>query len=90
MSLRYCRIGLFFSRYIRLKAEKINLPPKVEPPLSGRQRDTKIYEMFKQATRTIILLLYVGDSSRKAREAFSVQKGRTIYPDVLNIREETF
>ena len=90
MSLRYCMIGLFFWRYIRLKGEKINFPPKLEPPLSGRQQDTKIYEMFKQATGTIILLVYVGDSSREAREAFSIQKGRTIYPDVLNIREETF
>ena len=29
-------------------------------------------------------------SIRKAREAFLVQKGRTIVPDGLNIREETF
>ena len=26
----------------------------------------------------------------KAREAFLIQKGRTIVPDGLNIREETF
>ena len=31
-----------------------------------------------------------GDSIRKAREAFLIQKGRTIDPDGLNIREETF
>ena len=30
------------------------------------------------------------DSIRKAREAFLIQKGRTIVPDGLNIREETF
>ena len=30
------------------------------------------------------------DSIRKAREAFLIQKGRTIYPDGLNIREETY
>ena len=30
------------------------------------------------------------DSIRKAREAFLTQKGRTINPDGLNIREETF
>ena len=30
------------------------------------------------------------DSIRKAREAFLIQKGRTINPDGLNIREETF
>ena len=29
------------------------------------------------------------DSIRKAREAFLIQKGRTIDPDGLNIREET-
>ena len=29
------------------------------------------------------------DSIRKAREAFLIQKGRTITPDDLNIREET-
>ena len=27
---------------------------------------------------------------RKAREAFLIQKGRTIDPDGLNIREETY
>ena len=41
--------------------------------------------MFKQATGTMILLVYVGDSSRKAREAFLIQKGRTISLDSLNI-----
>ena len=30
------------------------------------------------------------DSIRKAREAFSIQKGKTIDPDGLNIREETY
>ena len=30
------------------------------------------------------------DSIRKAREAFLIQKGRTMNPDGLNIREETF
>ena len=30
------------------------------------------------------------DSIRKAREAFSIQKGRTIDPNGLNIREETY
>ena len=30
------------------------------------------------------------DSIREAREAFSIQKGRTIDPDGLNIREETY
>ena len=30
------------------------------------------------------------DSIRKAREAFLIQKGRTIDPDGLNIREETY
>ena len=30
------------------------------------------------------------DFTRKAREAFLIQKGRTIYPDGLNIREETY
>ena len=30
------------------------------------------------------------DSNRKAREAFLIQKGRTIDPDGLNIREETY
>ena len=30
------------------------------------------------------------DSIRKAREAFLIQKGRTIEPDGLNIREETY
>ena len=30
------------------------------------------------------------DSIPKAREAFLIQKGRTINPDGLNIREETF
>ena len=30
------------------------------------------------------------DSIRKAREAFLIQKGRTINPDGMNIREETF
>ena len=34
----------------------------------------------------MILLVYVGDSSRKAREAFLIQKSRTIYPDGLNIQ----
>ena len=29
------------------------------------------------------------ESIRKAREAFLIQKGRTITPDGLNIREET-
>ena len=29
------------------------------------------------------------DSIRKGREAFLIQKGRTINPDGLNIREET-
>ena len=29
-------------------------------------------------------------SNRKAREAFLIQKGRTIVPDGLNIREKTF
>ena len=29
-------------------------------------------------------------SIRKAREAFLIQKGRTIYPDGLNIREKLF
>ena len=42
--------------------------------------------MFKQATGTMILLVHVWDSSRKAREAFLIQKGRTIYPDGLNIQ----
>ena len=30
------------------------------------------------------------DSIRKAREAFLIQKGKTIDPDGLNIREETY
>ena len=30
------------------------------------------------------------DSIRKAREAFLIQKGRTIDPNGLNIREETY
>ena len=30
------------------------------------------------------------DSIRKAREAFLIQKGETIDPDGLNIREETY
>ena len=30
------------------------------------------------------------DSIRKAREAFLIQKGRTIDPDGLNIREKTY
>ena len=30
------------------------------------------------------------DSIRKARKAFLIQKGRTLDPDGLNIREETF
>ena len=30
------------------------------------------------------------DSIRKVREAFLIQKGRTIDPDGLNIREETY
>ena len=30
------------------------------------------------------------DSIRKAREAFLIQKGRTINPDGLNIRQEIF
>ena len=30
------------------------------------------------------------DSIRKVREAFLIQKGRTLDPDGLNIREETF
>ena len=30
------------------------------------------------------------DSFRKAREAFLIQKGRTIDPDGLSIREETY
>ena len=30
------------------------------------------------------------DSIRKAREAFLIKKGRTIDPDGLNIREETY
>ena len=30
------------------------------------------------------------DSIRKAREAFLIEKGRTLDPDGLNIREETF
>ena len=30
------------------------------------------------------------DSIRKARKAFLIQKGRTIDPDGLNIREETY
>ena len=33
---------------------------------------------------------YNRDSIRKAREAFLIQKGRTIDPDGLNIREETY
>ena len=51
--------------------------------------ETELLMLMRQILLTRIPL-YVGDSSRKAREAFSVQKGRTIYPDVLNIREETF
>ena len=35
-------------------------------------------------------LLSNRDSIRKAREAFLIQKGRTIDPDGLNIREETY
>ena len=30
------------------------------------------------------------DSIRKAREAFLIKKGRTIDPDGLNIREESY
>ena len=30
------------------------------------------------------------DSIRKAGETFLIQKGGTIYPDGLNIREETY
>ena len=30
------------------------------------------------------------DSTRKAREAFLIQKGKLLDPDGLNIREETF
>jgi len=30
------------------------------------------------------------DSIHNVREAFLIQKGRTIYPDGLNIREETY
>ena len=30
------------------------------------------------------------DSIRKAREAFLIKKGRTIYPDSLNIHKETY
>ena len=30
------------------------------------------------------------DSIRKAREAFLILKGRTLVPDGLNIREETY
>ena len=30
------------------------------------------------------------DSIRKARKAFLIQKGRTIDPDGLNIRQETY
>ena len=30
------------------------------------------------------------DSIGKAREAFLIEKGRTLDPDALNIREETF
>ena len=41
--------------------------------------------MFKQATETMILLVYVGDSSRKGSEAILIQKGRTISLDSLNI-----
>ena len=32
----------------------------------------------------------LSDSIRKAREAFLIQKGKTIDPDGLNIREETY
>ena len=42
--------------------------------------------IFKQVTGTMILR----DSIRKAREAFLIKKGRTIDPDGLNIREETY
>ena len=35
-------------------------------------------------------ILVYNDEIRKAREAFLIQKGRTIDPDGLNIREETY
>ena len=41
--------------------------------------------MFKQATETMTLLVYVGESSRKGSEAILIQKGRTISLDSLNI-----
>ena len=38
----------------------------------------------------IVLIPIEKISIRKAREAFLIQKGRTIDPDGLNIREETY
>ena len=51
--------------------------------------------MFKQATGTMQLIpiekvVSNRDSIRKATEAFLIQKGRTIDPNGLNIREETY
>ena len=55
---------------------------------------TEVY--YISAGRTSLQLIPIEkifsnrDSIRKAREAFLIQKGRTINPDGLNIREETF
>ena len=47
---------------------------------------------FDRADRGLVPMTWYltnRDSIRKAREAFLIQKGRTINPDGLNIREET-
>ena len=76
-----------FSRVISgLKQPKIISHSKWN--LVTHQETTKIYKMFKQGTGTMILLVYVGNSSRQAREGVLIQKGRTIYLDSLNIRDE--
>ena len=38
----------------------------------------------------ISLIFFNRDSIRKAREACLIMKGRTIHPDGLNMREETY
>ena len=86
-------------QYIGKTKRRLKDRRTIDNPNNNKSKPTTAAERFLSSpnhTANDVLLIPIEkifsdrESIRKAREAFLIQKGRTIDPDGLNIREETY
>ena len=81
--MRSCFFSNFYRKYLLPEVSILSIIFSLTPvPRSIFKFITFCY--------TFITVASEEETIRKAREAFLIQKGRTIYPDGLNIRKGTY